>query len=153
MRASPERLPDMTTPPQVGGGDDGGTAAAIVNPPTDDTWSEMSLTVAERELLGRRALADAWHRQTEWEVAAAYAQGWRAGVEHARAAIDACIREAIDPGPDVDPAAVRVGQSAKDVVRRLVDVMRAEEHVAFLAAERLHDHAGGAVEWVRAEAA
>jgi hypothetical protein len=65
-------------------------------------------------------LPDTWHQQIEWEVAVAWDLGFAAGVEHAGNAVDAAIREAVDPGPAVDPGAVRVGQSAKDVVGRLV---------------------------------
>lgn len=58
-------------------------------------------------------LTEAWHQQTEWEAAVAYDAGFAAGIEYARAAMDAGIAEAIGQAPG----------SAKAVVDRLVKKM------------------------------
>jgi hypothetical protein len=60
--------------------------------------------------------------------------------------MDAEIREAIDPGPLVNPGAraAVLDRRAKAVVGRLITAM---DRAARAAVDREHDHLGGAVDW------
>lgn len=67
------------------------------------------------------SLRDAWHQQTEWEVAVAYDLGYQQGVADARAAMTAALDEAL-AGPtcyNLTPAP----KGAQDVVQRMVRTM------------------------------
>ena len=78
----------------------------------------------------------------------AYTHGFRAGVEYARAAMDAAIREAIDPGPTVNPFArmAVLDRTAKAVVKSLVDAIRRDD-MQPTAPPVCLDYKGGAAAW------
>jgi hypothetical protein len=69
--------------------------------------------VVETERASPVTMSAAWHEQTEWEIALAYSQGFAAGVEHARLAMDAGLSEAVDGA----------STSAKEIVQRLIRTM------------------------------
>lgn len=76
--------------------------------------------VADGATYSLPSLPDSWHRRTEYEVDFAYGEGFGdgfdAGMEFARAVMDAGIAEAIGGAPD----------SAKAIVRRLLTYMEYE---------------------------
>jgi len=63
-----------------------------------------------------RRMPLAWHRQTEHEIAAMYAQGYDDGIQAARLAMDQGINDAVHGAHP----------TAKEVVSRLVRAMDAE---------------------------
>lgn len=87
------------------------------------------------------SLPDAVHEQIEWEIELAEARGFAAGVEYARAIMDAGIVEAV----------AGVTLPAKAVVRQLVRALDRDGRRPALRDRA--DHVGGPVDWDRSVAA